>query len=99
MTAPARNLVNLKDVTKGYAARTVLEDVTLGVSAGDRIGVVGRNGDGKSTLLRLIAGVERPDAGAVTRSGGVHIGMLGQGDDRDPERTASGGVGGARGDP
>ena len=55
MTSP-RNLVNLKDVTKGYAARTVLADVTLGISAGDRIGVVGRNGDGKSTLLQLIAG-------------------------------------------
>ena len=86
MTSP-RNLVNLKDATKGYAARTVLQDVTLGVSAGDRIGVVGRNGDGKSTLLRLIAGVEEPDAGAVTRSGGLHVAMLGQGDDLDPSRT------------
>mgnify|MGYP001119553205 CR=1 FL=1 len=46
MTSPPRNLVNLKDATKGYAARTVLADVTLGVSAGDRIGIVGRNGDG-----------------------------------------------------
>ncbi len=86
MTSP-RNLVNLKDATKGYAARTVLHDVTLGVSAGDRIGVVGRNGDGKSTLLRLIAGLEEPDTGAVTRSGGLHVQMLGQGDDLHPERT------------
>ena len=61
-----RNLVNLKDASKDYAARTILHAVTLGVSEGDRIGVVGRNGDGKSTLLRLIAGVEAPDAGAVT---------------------------------
>jgi ATP-binding cassette subfamily F protein uup len=87
MTAPPRNLVNLKDATKGYAARTVLADVTLGVSAGDRIGIVGRNGDGKSTLLRLIAGVEEPDSGAVTRSGGLHMAMLGQGDDLDPDRS------------
>src|SRR3954452_1416443 len=87
MTLPPRNLVNLKDATKGYAARTVLADVTLGVSAGDRIGIVGRNGDGKSTLLRLIAGVEEPDAGAVTRSGGLHVAMLGQGDELDPSRT------------
>jgi ATP-binding cassette subfamily F protein uup len=86
MTSP-RNLVNLKDVTKGFAARTVLEDVTLGISAGDRIGVVGRNGDGKSTLLQLIAGLEEPDSGAVTRSGGLHVAMLGQGDDLDDERT------------
>ena len=57
MAAP-RNLVNLKDVDKGYGSRSVLRDITLGVSAGDRIGVVGRNGDGKSTLLKLIAGSE-----------------------------------------
>ena len=71
LDARPRNLVNLNDVAKGYGSRTVLSDVTLGVAAGDRIGVVGRNGDGKSTLLRLIAGVEEPDAGAVTRAGGL----------------------------
>src|SRR3954447_9450169 len=87
MTAPARNLVNLKDARKGYAARTVLESVTLGVAAGDRIGIVGRNGDGKSTLLRLIAGLEEPDAGAVTRVGGLGLALLGQGDELDARRT------------
>src|SRR5918998_100946 len=51
---PPRNLVNLAGVAKGYGSRSVLAGVTLGVSAGDRIGVVGRNGDGKSTLLRLL---------------------------------------------
>src|SRR3954453_2723876 len=86
-SSPPRNLVNLKDATKGYAARTVLADLTLGISAGDRIWIVGRNGDGKSTLLRLIAGVEEPDAGAVTRAGGLHMAMLGQGDDLDDART------------
>jgi ATP-binding cassette subfamily F protein uup len=87
MTAPPRNLVNLKDVGKGFAARTVLSGVTLGVSAGDRVGIVGRNGDGKSTLLRLIAGLEEPDAGAVTRVGGLALSVLGQGDDLDSSRT------------
>ncbi len=86
MSAP-RNLVNLSGVGKGYAARTILSDLTLGVAAGDRIGVVGRNGDGKSTLLRLIAGTEEPDAGAVTRTGTVTLELLGQGDDLDPART------------
>ena len=86
MSAP-RNLVNLAGVGKGFAARTVLHDVTLGVAAGDRIGVVGRNGVGKSTLLRLLAGLEEPDAGAVTRSGGVGVALLGQGDDLDSSRT------------
>jgi ATP-binding cassette subfamily F protein uup len=82
-----RNLVNLSAVAKGYGSRSVLRDVTLGVAAGERIGVVGRNGDGKSTLLRLIAGAETPDAGAVTRSGGVGLALLGQGDELDARRT------------
>src|SRR3954464_6345532 len=85
--ATPRNLVNLDGVAKGYAARSVLENVTLGVAAGERIGVVGRNGDGKSTLLRLIGGTERPDAGTVTRSRGLVVAMLGQGDDLDPARS------------
>jgi ABC transport system ATP-binding/permease protein len=87
MAGPARNLVNLKDVAKGYAARSVLRDVTLGVAAGDRIGIVGANGDGKSTLLRLIAGAEEPDAGAVTRERGLDLELLGQGDELDAQRT------------
>ncbi len=86
MAAP-RNLVNLKDVDKGYGSRSVLRDITLGVAAGDRIGVVGANGDGKSTLLRLITGVETPDAGAVTRAGGLHMDLLGQRDELDDGAT------------
>src|SRR4051812_20789123 len=87
VTAAPRNLVNLKSVDKGYGSRSVLRDVTLGVAAGNRIGVVGRNGDGKSTLLRLISGREEPDAGAVTRTGGVGLAMIGQGDELDASRT------------
>jgi ATP-binding cassette subfamily F protein uup len=87
MAASPRNLVNLKDVDKGYGSRSVLRGVTLGVSAGDRIGVVGRNGDGKSTLLKLIAGIEEPDAGAVTREGALDLDLLGQGDELDGMRT------------
>jgi len=87
MAAAARNLVNLDSVTKGYGSRTVIEDLTLGISAGDRIGIVGRNGDGKSTLLRLIAGVEEPDIGTVTRVGGLHLSLIGQADELHPGRT------------
>ncbi|MDQ6775997.1 MAG: ABC-F family ATP-binding cassette domain-containing protein [Actinomycetota bacterium] len=79
--SPPRNLVNLSGVAKEYSTRTVLGDVTLGITAGERIGVVGRNGEGKSTLLRLIAGVELPDVGAVTRVGDLGIAMLAQGDE------------------
>lgn len=80
MAAP-RNLVNLSAVEKGYGSRSVLRGVTLGVAAGERIGVVGRNGDGKSTLLRLLAGLEEPDAGEATRTRGVTLELLGQRDD------------------
>ena len=65
----------------------MLRDVTLGVAAGDRIGVVGRNGDGKSTLLRLIAGVEEPDAGAVTRAGGLTSRCSARATTSTPHRT------------
>jgi ABC transport system ATP-binding/permease protein len=83
----ARNLLNLKAVGKGYGSRSVLRDITLGVSAGERIGLVGQNGNGKSTLLRLIAGVEPPDAGAITRTGDLDVALLGQRDELDEQRT------------
>ncbi len=83
----ARNLLNLKTVEKGYGSRRVLRDITLGVSAGERIGIVGGNGNGKSTLLRLIAGVELPDAGTLTRTGDVEVALLGQHDELDEHQT------------
>jgi ABC transport system ATP-binding/permease protein len=82
-----RNLVNLSQVSKGFAAREILTDVTLGISEGDRIGVVGGNGQGKSTLLALIAGSEQPDYGQVTRLGSLRLGVLDQGDDLDPDQS------------
>ena len=85
--SPARNLLNLKQVDKGYGSRSVLRDITLGVSAGERIGVVGENGGGKSTLLALIAGVEQPDAGTLTRAGDVGVALLGQQDELDAYAT------------
>jgi ATP-binding cassette subfamily F protein uup len=94
--AEPRNLVNLKDVEKGYAARSVLRDVTLGVAEGARIGVVGENGGGKSTLLRLIAGIEPPDAGAVTRSGDVEVALLSQRDSLQDDATVRDALIGAR---
>ncbi len=83
----ARNLLNLKAVSKGFGSRSVLNDITLGVAGGERIGVVGGNGGGKSTLLRLIAGVEQPDAGTVTVAGDVRVALLGQHDELDEHST------------
>ena len=72
------NLISLEKVGKAYANRTLLDGVSLGVSAGDRIGVVGRNGAGKSTLLGLLAGTLTPDAGRVARTSGLRTGYLPQ---------------------
>jgi ABC transport system ATP-binding/permease protein len=74
------NLISLEKATKAYAHRRLLDGVSLGVSAGDRIGVVGRNGAGKSTLLALLAGTAAPDEGRVARTAGLRIGFLPQQD-------------------
>ncbi|MDQ3616570.1 MAG: ATP-binding cassette domain-containing protein [Actinomycetota bacterium] len=87
MAAPGANLVNLERVHKAYGVRPLLDGVSLGIGAGERVGVVGRNGDGKTTLLRIIAGLEMPDRGRVSRSRGLPLGYLTQGDDLDSSDT------------
>jgi len=74
----ARNVVNIEEVSKAFDIRPLLDGVSLGVSEGDRIGIVGRNGSGKSTLMKIIAGIEEPDAGRVTKSNSARIGILSQ---------------------
>ena len=64
-----------------FPTKTVLDGVTVGIADGDRVGIVGRNGDGKSTLMRILTGRLEPDAGRVTRRGGVRVGMLAQTDE------------------
>ncbi|MET9494999.1 ABC-F family ATP-binding cassette domain-containing protein [Streptomyces sp. NPDC006552] len=83
----AVNLVNVENVTKVYGTRALLDGVSLGVSEGDRIGVVGRNGDGKTTLIRMLGKLEEADTGRVTHSGGLRLGMLTQHDSLDPAAT------------
>ncbi|MGD9484078.1 ABC-F family ATP-binding cassette domain-containing protein [Streptomyces sp. TRM70308] len=83
----AVNLVNLEAVSKAYTLRTLLDGVSLGVNEGDRIGVVGRNGDGKTTLIRTLAKQEPVDGGRVTHSGGLRLGVLTQHDSLDPAAT------------
>ena len=74
------HLLGAESISLEYPTKVVFENVTVGINEGDRIGVVGRNGDGKSTLLRLLAGRQEPDSGRVTRRGGVTLGMLDQSD-------------------
>ena len=72
-----------------FPTRVIFDSVTIGVNEGDRIGVVGRNGDGKSSLLQLLAGRLEPDGGRVTMRRGVNIGMLDQADELDGSRTVA----------
>jgi ATP-binding cassette subfamily F protein uup len=78
------NLVSLEQVSVTYGVRRVLDAVSLGVAAGDRIGIVGRNGDGKSTLVNLLAGRTDPPEGRVARSRTLTTGLLAQHDELDP---------------
>ncbi len=85
MTVPAKsvNLVNLESVSKSYGVKPLLSDVSLGVQAGDRIGVVGLNGGGKTTLLEVLAGIEPADQGRVSRTGDLRQAVVTQRDDLD----------------
>ena len=84
------NLVGLEGVSHEYPNRVVMDNLTIGIHAGDRIGVVGGNGDGKSTLMSIIGGSLTPDSGRVTMRGGTQVGMLTQDDHfRDDETVGS----------
>ncbi|MFU0513163.1 ABC-F family ATP-binding cassette domain-containing protein [Gardnerella greenwoodii] len=79
--------LGLERVSLEFATKTIFTDVTQGVFEGDRIGIVGKNGDGKSTLLRLLSGHIKPDSGRVTKRGGLTFGMLDQRDPLDDNAT------------
>ena len=81
------NLISVERASLALGTTQVLDAVSLGVGGGDRIGVVGRNGGGKTTLLRVLAGLGRLDDGRVARAGGSTVGMLGQHDTLDPDAT------------
>jgi ATPase subunit of ABC transporter with duplicated ATPase domains len=81
------NLINVERVTVGYGTRTLLDGVSLGIDDGDAIGVVGRNGDGKTTLLQVLTTARPPDSGRVTYTSGLSVGYLHQADDFSPGAT------------
>ena len=81
------HLLGAEAVHLEYSTQVVFESVTVGISDGDRIGIVGRNGDGKSSLLDLLTGQVRPDAGRVTQRSGLRVGALSQVDILDSDST------------
>ena len=81
------NLVSVERASLALGTTHILDGVSLGVSSGTRVGVVGRNGGGKSTLLRVLAGFQQVDEGRVTMFGSLTVGMLTQVDTLDPEAT------------
>jgi ABC transport system ATP-binding/permease protein len=81
------HLLGAEAVHLEYPTQIVFESTTVGVSDGDRIGIVGRNGDGKSSLLGLLTGQVRPDSGRVTRRSGLRVGALSQADTLDSAST------------
>lgn len=81
------NLINLEDVSKSYGVRPLLDRISLGVDSRDRIGVVGLNGSGKTTLLEVLAGIEAPDSGRVSRTKELRSAVVTQRTELAPSAT------------
>ncbi|WP_099041160.1 ABC-F family ATP-binding cassette domain-containing protein [Mycobacterium neglectum] len=92
------NLINVERASVAYGTRTLLDAVSLGVDEGDAIGVVGRNGDGKTTLLQMLTGTRAPDSGRVTHTSGLSVGYLHQADDFAADATVRDVIVGGRAD-
>ncbi|WP_026918711.1 ABC-F family ATP-binding cassette domain-containing protein [Gordonia shandongensis] len=83
------SLINAERISKSFGITALLDDVSVGVHAGERIGVVGLNGGGKTTLLEIVAGITEPDSGRVSRVGGIGVATVTQGGDLDPAATVA----------
>ena len=80
-------LLNATDISKSYTASPLLSNLSYAINEGDKIGLIGVNGTGKSTLLQITAGIEDADSGKIILTGGVRIGYLPQAPAYDPEKT------------
>ena len=81
------NLLTLENITKSYSEKQLVKDISLGINEGEKIGLIGVNGTGKSTLLKKIAGVEEPDSGTITKANRVRIEYLPQNPYYDEDAT------------
>lgn len=81
------NLITLENITKSYSEKILVDNISLGINEGEKIGIIGVNGTGKSTFLKIIAGIEEPDLGTVTKGNRVRIEYLSQSPDYDENAT------------
>ena len=83
------NILNIEHISKIYGEKTIFEDASFGIHEGDKIGIIGINGTGKTTLLRMVAGIEEPDAGQIVRQNGLRIAYLPQNPEFPQDATVS----------
>ena len=81
------NLITLENISKSYSEKILVDNISLGINEGEKIGIIGVNGTGKSTFLKIIAGIEEPDLGTVTKGNRVRIEYLSQSPDYDENAT------------
>ena len=81
------NILNIEDITKVYGDKVLFDHVSLGINEGDKLGIVGINGTGKSTLLKMIAGLIQTDTGDIIKNNQTDIAYLAQNADFEPEDT------------
>ena len=81
------NLITLENISKSYSEKILVDNISLGINEGEKIGIIGVNGTGKSTFLKIIAGIEEPDSGTVTKGNRVRIEYLSQSPDYDENAT------------
>ena len=86
------NLLTVEGISKSFGDKKIFENITFGIDEGDRTGLIGINGTGKSTLLKIVAGRETPDSGQVIRKNGLRVGYLPQTPEYDPDDTVLGQV-------
>ena len=83
------NIVNIENISKIYGEKVIFDETSFGIQQGDKIGIVGINGTGKTTLLRMVSGEEVPDSGQIVRQNGLKIAFVVQNPPYDPEETVN----------
>ena len=79
--------MTIENISKSYSVKTLIDNISFGISEGEKIGIIGVNGTGKSTLLKIIAGIENPETGRITKGNRVRIEYLSQNPEFHDEAT------------